>query len=129
MSKIAIINDTHCGIRNSSDIFLDNAAKFYNKTFFPYCVENNIKQIIHLGDYYDNRKHLNIKSLYRNRKDFIEPMIDNGMTMDIIPGNHDTYFKNTNPRTMPPVTIESACIKPRSCISCLIGAGPNAVMP
>ena len=96
MSKIAILNDTHCGIRNSSDIFLDNAAKFYNETFFPYCVDKNIKQIIHLGDYYDNRKHLNVKSLYRNRKDFIEPMIANGMMMDIIPGNHDTYFKNTN---------------------------------
>ena len=96
MSKIAILNDTHCGVRNSSDIFLNNAAKFYRETFFPYCVENNIKQIIHLGDYYDNRKHLNLKCLHRNRKDFIEPMIANGMTMDIIPGNHDVYYKNTN---------------------------------
>lgn len=96
MSKIAILNDTHCGVRNSSDIFLDNAAKFYHETFFPYCIESNIKQIIHLGDYYDHRKHLNLKCLYRNRKDFIEPMIANGMTMDIIPGNHDVYYKNTN---------------------------------
>ena len=26
--KIAVLNDTHCGIRNSSDIFLDNANTF-----------------------------------------------------------------------------------------------------
>lgn len=94
--KIAIINDTHCGIRNSSEVFLDNAEKFYKEVFFPYCVENNIKQILHLGDYYDNRKFINFKALNRNRKHFLEPMRSNGMSMDIILGNHDTYHKNTN---------------------------------
>ena len=27
--KLAILNDTHAGIRNSSEIFLDNAEKFF----------------------------------------------------------------------------------------------------
>jgi len=94
--KIAILNDTHCGIRNSSDIFLDNAAKFYNETFFPYLKEHDIKQIVHLGDYYDNRKAINIKCLHHNRKHFLEPLRDLNVRMDIIPGNHDTYFKDTN---------------------------------
>ena len=94
--KIALLNDTHCGIRNSADIFLDNAAKFYSDVFFPYVKEHNIKQIVHLGDYYDNRKAINIKALHHNRKHFLEPMRDFGMRMDIIPGNHDTYFKDTN---------------------------------
>ena len=40
--KIAIINDTHTGIRNSSEIFLDNAETFYKETFFPYLKENGI---------------------------------------------------------------------------------------
>jgi len=94
--KIAILNDTHTGIRNSSDIFLDNAAKFYNETFFPYLKEHDIKQIVHLGDYYDNRKAINIKCLHHNRKHFLEPLRDLNVRMDIIPGNHDTYFKDTN---------------------------------
>ena len=94
--KIAILNDTHCGIRNSSDIFLNNAAKFYGETFFPYLKEHNIKQIVHLGDYYDNRKAINIKCLNHNRKHFLEPLRDLGIRMDIIPGNHDTYYKDTN---------------------------------
>ena len=93
---LAIINDTHLGIRNSSDIFLDNAAKFYNETFFPYLKEHDIKQIVHLGDYYDNRKAINIKCLHHNRKHFLEPLRDLNVRMDIIPGNHDTYFKDTN---------------------------------
>lgn len=94
--KIAILNDTHLGVRNSSDIFLNNAAQFYTKTFFPYLLSNGIKQILHLGDYYDNRKAINIKALNHNRKYFLEPMKGMGIRMDIIPGNHDTYFKDTN---------------------------------
>ena len=94
--KIAILNDTHCGIRNSSDIFMDYQERFYRDVFFPYLIENDIKQILHLGDYYDNRKTINFKALSHNRKIFLEKLREYGITMDIIPGNHDTYFKNTN---------------------------------
>src|SRR6056300_177832 len=94
--KIAFLNDTHCGIRNSSEIFLKNHEDFYSKVFFPYLLENDIKQIIHLGDYYDHRKFINFKAMNHNRKFFLEPLRKHGIKMDIIPGNHDTYYKNTN---------------------------------
>ena len=94
--KIAVLNDTHCGARNASDTFLDYFGKFYSDVFFPYCKEHGIKQILHLGDYYDHRKYINFKALHHNRKTFLEPMRDLGMTMDIIPGNHDVVYKNTN---------------------------------
>lgn len=94
--KIAILNDTHAGCRNSSDIFMDYQEKFYRDVFFPYLLEHDIKQIVHLGDYYDNRKTINFKALQHNRKIFLEPMRKHGITMDIIPGNHDVYYKNTN---------------------------------
>ena len=94
--KIAILNDTHAGIRNSSDIFMAYQERFYSEVFFPYLLENDIKHIIHLGDYYDNRKTINFKALNHNRKIFLEPMRRYGITMDIICGNHDVYYKNTN---------------------------------
>ncbi len=94
--RIAIISDTHTGIRNSSDVFLDNAEIFYRDVFFPYLKENNIKRIIHMGDYYDNRKFVNFRALNRNRKMFLNILRNDGIHMDIIPGNHDTYYKNTN---------------------------------
>jgi len=90
------LNDTHCGIRNSSEIFLKNAEDFYSKVFFPYCQEHEIDQIVHLGDYYDHRKFVNFKALNHNRKHFLDQMRKFEMKMDIIPGNHDTYYKNTN---------------------------------
>jgi len=96
MSKVAIINDTHCGVRNSSDIFADNADLFYNDVFFPYLVDNGIKRIIHLGDVFDNRKFINFKSLHKFRKSFLANLRKHHIHMDVIPGNHDTFYKNTN---------------------------------
>jgi DNA repair exonuclease SbcCD nuclease subunit len=59
-------------------------------------VENDIKQIIHLGDYYEHRRFINFKALNANRKHFLERLREYGITMDIILGNHDVYYKNTN---------------------------------
>ena len=94
--KIAIINDTHCGIKNGSDVYLDNAEAFYSKVFFPHLEEHNIKSILHLGDYYDHRRFVNFKALERNRHMFLDVIRDRGIHMSIIPGNHDVYYKNTN---------------------------------
>ena len=94
--KVAILNDTHCGVRNSSDIFIQHQEQFYSNVFFPYLKEHNIKTILHLGDYYEHRKFVNFKALNANRKHFLEPMRELGITMDIIPGNHDVFYKNTN---------------------------------
>ena len=46
--KIAILNDTHCGIRNSSDIFMDYQEKFYRDVFFPYLLENDMDAFVPL---------------------------------------------------------------------------------
>jgi len=94
--KICILNDTHCGTRNSSEIFLNNADDFYSETLFPYLLEHDIKHIVHLGDYFDNRKFINFKALNRNRHSFLDKLREYGITMDIIPGNHDVFYKNTN---------------------------------
>ena len=94
--KAAILNDTHAGVRNSSDIFLKYQERFYTEIFFPYLKKHKIKNVLHLGDYYEHRKFVNFKALNANRKHFLEPMRDMDITMDIIPGNHDVFYKNTN---------------------------------
>ena len=94
--QIAILNDTHAGVKNGSDVFLDYSAKFYDKIFFPYLLENGIKRILHLGDYFEHRKYVNYKVLKHNYKCFISKLYEYDIQMDIIPGNHDVYYKNTN---------------------------------
>jgi predicted phosphodiesterase len=94
--KVAILNDTHAGARNSSGIWIEYQRRFYEEVFFPYCDRHNISQVLHLGDYYESRKNVNFKALNENRNMFLRPLVKRNMYMNIIPGNHDVYHKNTN---------------------------------
>ena len=94
--KLAILCDSHLGIKNGSDIFLDYAEKFYSEVFFPYLLKHNIKRILHLGDYFDHRKYVNYKALKRNRTMFLDKLVEHDIHMDIIPGNHDCFYRSTN---------------------------------
>jgi DNA repair exonuclease SbcCD nuclease subunit len=94
--KIAIINDTHFGVRNDSPFFLEQSLNFFENTFFPYLKKHNITNVIHLGDLLDRRKFVNFNTLSQVRKRFFKPLIDNNIKTYITIGNHDTYYKNTN---------------------------------
>ena len=93
---IAIINDTHFGVKNGAEVMTEYQTSFFEEVFFPYCIKNKIKKIIHAGDFFDHRKYINFKVLEHAIECFVSKLRENGMTMDIIPGNHDTYFKNSN---------------------------------
>jgi DNA repair exonuclease SbcCD nuclease subunit len=96
MAKIALITDTHWGGRGDSLAFADYIRKFYKDIFFPYLIENGITRVLHLGDIVDRRKYINYITARRLREDFIQPCYENGIDLDVIIGNHDTAFKNTN---------------------------------
>ena len=66
--KIAILNDTHFGVRNDSEAFRNYQLRFYNEIFFPYIEKNNITTLIHLGDVVDRRKFINFQtaSIFRS---------------------------------------------------------------
>ena len=96
MAKIALITDTHWGARNDNVTLNAHMARFYEEIFFPYLDQNEIKHVIHLGDIVDRRKYINYMTARNLRNQFIDPLIDRGIETDIIIGNHDTFFKNTN---------------------------------
>lgn len=94
--KIALITDTHWGIRNDSIFFHDTTKSFLDNIFFPHLKNENIKTVIHLGDLVDRRKYINFLTSNRVRKDFLLPLQLMDIDTHIIVGNHDCFYKNTN---------------------------------
>jgi len=104
--KIAIITDQHFGARNDSIAFLDFFQKFYDNVFFPTLVENNIDTVLVLGDTFDRRKYVNFYALQRSKEMFFDKLQNNGITVHMLAGNHDTYFKNTNDVNSPDLLLK-----------------------
>jgi len=94
--KVAIITDQHFGARNDSIAFLDFFQKFYDNTFFPTLDASGIDTVLILGDTFDRRKYVNFYALDRAKKMFFDKLEERGITVYMLAGNHDTYFKNTN---------------------------------
>ena len=94
--KVAIITDQHFGARNDSVAFLDFFQKFYENVFFPRISDLGITHVLVLGDTFDRRKYINFYALQRAKEMFFSRLSDAGISVHMLAGNHDTYFKNTN---------------------------------
>ena len=94
--KIALLNDTHFGVRNDSPAFIKYQNRFYDELFFPYIIENKIDTLIHLGDVVDRRKFINHNTAHNFKKVFWDKLDELNIKTYVIIGNHDTYYKNTN---------------------------------
>ena len=94
--KVAVITDTHFGVRGDSKVFLDYQEKFYSTIFFPELQRRGVNTLLHLGDLFDRRKYINFVTLKRTKEMFLDPLKENNITVYGVVGNHDTSFKNTN---------------------------------
>ena len=94
--KIAIVTDTHWGVRNDSTAYADYFKKFYDDVFFPYLDDNGITTVFHLGDIVERRKYINFSTAARLEQDFVRPLAERSVSVYYVVGNHDTYYKNTN---------------------------------
>lgn len=94
--KIAIVTDTHFGVRNDNSVFANHISNFYAEQFFPYIDSVGIDTVFHLGDVCDRRKFINFSTCKLLEEALIKPIYDRGIDAHFIVGNHDTYFKNTN---------------------------------
>jgi len=95
MAKIALLTDTHAGIRNDNPAFHTYQKTCYD-WFFDYIDTHNIRNVVHLGDIFDRRKYINFLSAKRCREDFLDNLEDRCIETHIIQGNHDSYHKNTH---------------------------------
>ena len=94
--RLAIITDTHYGARKGSQLFHDYFEQFYNDIFFPTLDKEKIDTVIHMGDAFDSRRGIEFKSLGWAKRVVFNPLREMGITMHLMVGNHDAYYKNTN---------------------------------
>lgn len=88
--SVAVIGDLHFGMRITDDRFIDYQVAEWLK-FVDYCKKSDIKTIVQLGDFFDNRSYISVKIL----NIILNELLENDIKMWILVGNHDTLFKNT----------------------------------
>ena len=87
--------DTHFGARGDSQLFLNQAVLFFENIFIPHLLKEKIDTVIHFGDIVDRRKYINFQVLHVVRNRILSLFKKHGITIHLIIGNHDTYYKNS----------------------------------
>jgi DNA repair exonuclease SbcCD nuclease subunit len=95
-NKVALICDTHYGVRGDNPALYSHFGKFFENVFFPTIDKYDIDRIIHLGDLVDRRKFINFTTARELFRQFISPITARNIRLDILVGNHDVAYKNTN---------------------------------
>lgn len=96
MSKIAILCDSHFGVKKGDDIMASYFGRFFNEIFFPEIDKRGITHVIHLGDLFDPRSEVATNVFDQIKEYIINPLRERGIRFDMVLGNHDTRYKNTN---------------------------------
>lgn len=96
--RVWFLTDTHLGVRNSSNEWIDIMREYFYDWFIPLVKENYREGdvLIHLGDVYDSRQSINIKVLNLGVSVFesLSEIFKDGIY--IIAGNHDLWGKTSN---------------------------------
>ena len=97
MSKIAIIGDTHFGLKAVKPIIKSNVEEAQYKYFEylkEYFIANDVTTILFTGDIHDTRVSVDVKALVFTRRMMKTLLKD--FDKHIVAGNHDMYYENVN---------------------------------
>ena len=90
--KIAILGDLHIGAKNSAEVMFTHQAKFF-KFFINELKARKIDTIFQLGDLFDSRKAINLRSLDFVKTELFEPLKKEGIEFHTLIGNHDIFYR------------------------------------
>ena len=90
--KRIIVTDTHLGYKKSSSFYLDVVCDLFSD-ICKYADENDIHELIHLGDFFDNRKNISLSAL--SSALLIGGLLEGTFaTSWLLAGNHDLFYKD-----------------------------------
>lgn len=93
--KVAIITDSHFGVRGDNLIFANYISRFYKEVFLPYLDDHKIRYVIHCGDIVDRRKFVNFLTARTLHEALVKPLADRAIQTYYVIGNHDIYFRES----------------------------------
>jgi len=104
---LALISDTHFGIKSDSKLFYDYQKKVMDNLILPELDrrKDRITKIVQFGDLTDKRSSINFNTLQFMKNEFFEKI--KNFKIDLILGNHDCYFKNTNSLNSPSLLLKN----------------------
>jgi len=92
--KILVLGDIHYGFRTNKSKYLDVTDEVMAKAT-SLCIEKNIENIVILGDYFENRNALNVKTMNRGFLALNNLIKETGCPVYFLKGNHDYYYRTT----------------------------------
>ena len=104
-NRIAILTDTHFGARKGNQLFHEYFQRFYEDTFFPTLDRNRITDVVHCGDCFDNRKTIDYWSLNWSKEHFFDPLLERGIRLHLVVGNHDIFYKQSTKINAPTLNL------------------------
>jgi DNA repair exonuclease SbcCD nuclease subunit len=111
MSKIGMVGDIHFGIKNSSTFMLEYQVDFYLNNMFPKFKELGITDFLFTGDFFHSRKSLDFSVYHSVKERFLDKLKEFGLTMWMVPGNHDLYYTDSSEITSLSVLEECENVK------------------
>ena len=90
--KYLLFSDLHFGISGASNVWLDASIVLAHE-IIDRCKEENIDNILFLGDFFNDRRAQNSKVLWK-AIEFANVFEENKINLFLIIGNHDLYLKN-----------------------------------
>lgn len=90
--NFVVLTDTHLGMKNHNQFWADLTENLFNE-IIDLCMTENIDTVIHLGDFFDSRKSLNVLTINKGIE-ICKKFNDNNINLYIILGNHDQFYKH-----------------------------------
>jgi DNA repair exonuclease SbcCD nuclease subunit len=96
--RVWLITDTHLGVRNNAQEWIEIHSDFFKKWFIP-LLEREVRPgdvLLHGGDVFDSRQAINLKVLNLGIEIFTDLARIFPAGVHVICGNHDIYGKDSN---------------------------------
>jgi len=90
--KYILVTDTHLGLKKANDDYLELVFHLF-EDIGKYAEEHHIRELIHLGDFFDNRKNMSLKTLFYARRIGLNLRMRFDCTYMLL-GNHDLFYKD-----------------------------------